>query len=404
MERLVMHVDMDAFFASVEQLDHPEWRGRPVIVGGLNGRGVVSTCSYEARRFGVHSAMPMFRAQRLCPQGIFVPGDYRRYAEVSGQIFAIFARYSPVVEPLSIDEAFLDLTGMERLMQSPREYAERLKRDILAETGIVASVGIAPNKFLAKIASDLEKPNGLVVVERERVQAVLDPLPVGTIWGVGKKLGADLHLMGIDTIGELRAASPTRLKVKLGERLATHLSMLARGLDDRPVAPRERAKSIGKEVTFTEDINSAVDAERALLDLASRVGWRLRKAGEHARTIQLKLRLSYNFQTYTRSRTLAEATCYDEDIYHAARELYRATHITRGIRLLGIAASGFEGGEISLFSDTARKEKLYAAIDGIKARFGEGGITKANLISAPAPPAEGGLAAELKDITKAPKK
>ena len=232
MERLVMHVDMDAFFASVEQLDHEEYRGKPLIVGGLGGRGVVSTCSYEARRFGVHSAMPMGRAQQLCPQGIFIAGNYPRYAAVSTQIFAIFARYSPVIEPLSIDEAFLDLTGMERLMESPRQYAQALKTEIREQTGIVASVGIAPNKFLAKLASDIEKPDGLVIITKENMSAILEPLPVGRIWGVGRKMGGELAAMHIRTIGDLRRVDHTRLAARLGERMAGHLLALAHGIDE----------------------------------------------------------------------------------------------------------------------------------------------------------------------------
>lgn len=381
MDRLVMHVDMDAFFASVEQNDHEEYRGKPLIVGGLAGRGVVSTCSYEARRFGVHSAMPMVRARQLCPQGIFLAGNYRRYAEVSAAIFAIFARYSPVIEPLSIDEAFLDLTGMERIMGTPLAYARRLKAEIKAATGIVASVGIAPNKFLAKLASDLEKPDGLVIITPEAVRQVLDPLPVSRIWGVGRKMNAQLMQMGIRTIGELYGTSYEKLCHHLGEHMARHLYELARGQDRRSVAPRERAKSIGKEVTFTEDLQCAEDAERVLLDLACKVGWRLRKAGEKARTIQLKLRLSQGFKTYTRSRTLPEATCYDEEIYHTACALFRELRIFRGIRLLGVSTAGFDAGaELNLFHDEAKKENLYAAIDKIRAKFGEEGITKAQLL------------------------
>lgn len=381
MDRLVMHVDMDAFFASVEQNDHEEYRGKPLIVGGLAGRGVVSTCSYEARRFGVHSAMPMVRARQLCPQGIFLAGNYRRYAEVSAAIFAIFARYSPVIEPLSIDEAFLDLTGMEYIMGTPIAYARRLKAEIRAETGIVASVGIAPNKFLAKLASDLDKPDGLVIITEENVRQVLDPLPVSRIWGVGRKMNAQLMQMGIRTIGELYGTSYEKLCHRLGNHMARHLYELARGQDKRSVAPRERAKSIGKEVTFTEDLQCAEDAERVLLDLACKVGWRLRKAGEKARTIQLKLRLSQGFKTYTRSRTLPEATCYDEEIYHTACALFRELRIFRGIRLLGVSTAGFDAGaELDLFHDETKKENLYAAIDKIRAKFGEGGITKAQLL------------------------
>ena len=380
MERLVMHVDMDAFFASVEQLDHEEYRGKPLIVGGLGGRGVVSTCSYEARRFGVHSAMPMGRAQQLCPQGIFIEGNYPRYAAVSAQIFAIFARYSPLIEPLSIDEAFLDLTGMERLMESPQQYAQVLKAEIREQTGIVASVGIAPNKFLAKLASDLDKPDGLVIITKENMAATLEPLSVGRIWGVGRKAAAELSAMHVRTIGELRRFDHARLAARMGERMASHLLALAHGIDDRPVAPRGRAKSIGKETTFPEDLQSAAAAEQVLLELSEKVGWRLRKAGMKGRTIQLKLRRG-DFKTYTRSRTLPDATCYDEEIYHTVRELFRELRLSRGIRLLGVSASNFDDpGSISLFCDEEKKENLYEAIDKIKQRFGEKGITKAKLI------------------------
>lgn len=380
MERLVMHVDMDAFFASIEQRDHEEYRGKPLIVGGLSGRGVVSTCSYEARRFGVHSAMPIVRARRLCPQGIFVEGDYANYKAVSQQIFAIFARYAPVVEPLSIDEAFLDLTGMELLMESPRAYAEKLKAEIREKTGLVASVGIAPNKFLAKLASDLEKPDGLVIITEQTKQAVLDPLPVGRIWGVGQKTAARLEALRIRTIGQLRRTPRERLVRAFGAHMADHLLALASGIDTRPVAPRESAKSIGKEVTFPADIESAEEVERVLLALAEKVGYRLRRTGCKGRTVQLKLRLG-DFRTYTRSRTLAEATCYDREIYETALALYRALGVKQGIRLLGISVSGFDtSGAISLFHEEARKENLYAAIDAIKKRFGEQGITKAQLL------------------------
>lgn len=380
MERLVMHVDMDAFFASIEQRDHEEYRGKPLIVGGLSGRGVVSTCSYEARRFGVHSAMPIVKARRLCPQGIFVEGDYAHYKAVSEQIFAIFARYAPVVEPLSIDEAFLDLTGMELLMESPRAYAEKLKAEIRGKTGLVASVGIAPNKFLAKLASDLKKPDGLVIITEQTKQAVLDPLPVGRIWGVGEKTAARLEALHIRTIGQLRRTPREKLARSFGAHMADHLLALASGIDVRPVAPREAAKSIGKEITFPKDIESPEEVERVLLSLAEKVGYRLRRSGCKGRTIQFKLRLG-DFRTYTRSRTLAEATCYDREIYQTALALYHGLGVRQGIRLLGISVSGFDtSGAISLFHDETRKENLYAAIDAIKNRFGEQGITKANLL------------------------
>ena len=381
MKQLVMHVDMDAFFASVEQLDHEEYRGKPLIIGGLAGRGVVSTCSYEARKFGVHSAMPMGRAQQLCPQGIFIEGNYKRYAEVSSQIFAIFDRYSPLIEPLSIDEAFLDLTGMEKIMGTPLGYAKKLKAEIREKTGIVASVGIAPNKFLAKLASDLDKPDGLVILTEKTIRQVLDPLPVRRIWGVGKHMNEQLENLGIRTIGQLHRMDLRRLQEHVGENMARHLKNLAAGIDHRVVAPRGRAKSIGKEMTFSEDLQCAEDAERVLLDLSCKVGWRLRKSDEKARTIQLKLRLSHGFKTYTRSHTLPVATCYDEEIYHTVLALFHELHIVRGIRLLGVSTSGFDdGAQFDLFQDETKKENLYAALDKIRAKFGEGGITKAQLL------------------------
>lgn len=373
--RLVFHVDMDAFFASVEQHDHPEYRGKPLIIGGLSGRGVVSTCSYEARRYGVHSAMPMAQAQRRCPQAIFLPGNYARYGEVSAQIFEIFAAFAPVVEPLSIDEAFLDVTGTELLSGSPRAYAVRLKEEIRRQTGLVASVGIAPNKFLAKIASDLEKPDGLVVVPADEagIRAFLWPLPVRRIWGVGAKTAARLASLHVRTVGELAAMPPKELSRQFGTKTAEQLSRLACGRDDRPVAPRGEPKSIGKEETFLRDLVQREDIERVLLHLAEQVGWRLRRQGKKARTIQLKVRRG-DFTTWTRSRTLEMPTCYDEEIYQVARSLYRALAPAGGIRLLGISAQNFGAAEeLSLFDGGApqKKENLYSAIDRLKQRFGE---------------------------------
>ena len=373
--RCILHIDMDAFFASVEQRDHEEYRGKPVIVGGLSGRGVVSTASYEARKFGVHSAMPMAIAKRKCPQGIFVEGNYPQYARVSDQIFGILDRFSPVVEPLSIDEGFLDLTGMERLMRSPEDYGRRLKAAIRQETGLVASVGIAPNKFLAKLASDLEKPDGLTVIRMEDVPKILWPLPVSRIWGVGKKTEERLSLYGYRRIGDLAKAKAETLRKQVGDRLAVHLMELANGRDNRPVEPVHEAQSIGKETTFEEDIHSREEAQRHLLALSSQVGWRLRREGKRAHTIQIKIRLG-DFSTYTRQKTLKEGLCYDEDIYRAALELFGAFPLPHGtgIRLLGVSGSGFDApSELSLFGveQDQRKERLYQAIDGLKGRFGE---------------------------------
>jgi len=379
MERIIMHVDMDAFFASVEQLDHEEYRGKPLIVGGIGGRGVVSTCSYEARKFGVHSAMPTAKAMKLCPQGIFIQGNYPRYAEVSQQIFDIFDHYSPLIEPLSIDEAFLDLTGMERLMDSPRQYALKLKQEIKEKTGIVASVGIAPNKFLAKIASDLDKPDGLVIVNKDRVQEFLDPLPVRRIWGVGAKTAAILDRMRVKTIADLRKMSYEELHKTFGDKTAQHLFLLAQGIDERPVAPRGRAKSIGNETTFSEDLQSAEAALEVLLYLSVKVGWRLRQAGFKAKTVQLKLRQS-DFSTFTRQKQLFEPSNFDNDIYTAIKELFENLNITRGIRLLGVSTTGFEEMEsLSLFHDE-KKDRLYQAIDDINSKFGKLGVTRGALL------------------------
>ena len=381
MERIVLHIDMDAFFASVEQRDHEEYRGKPVIVGGLGPRGVVSTASYEARKFGVHSAQAMAIARRLCPNAIFLHPDHARYSDVSRQIFSILSRFSPVIEQLSIDEGFLDLTGMERLMDNPRVYGEEIKRAVREETGLTASVGIAPNKFLAKLASDLEKPDGLVVIRPEEAEKVLAPLPVNRIFGVGKKTEARLAALGFKTIGQLAAADRGKLVQALGNRMASQLLALAHGLDDRPVEPRRAAQSIGREETFDEDIRSREEAERVLLALSEEVGWRLRRKGLFARTITLKVRLG-SFDTFTRQQTLPEPVAYDEDIFREARTLFRAFSMPpgQGIRLLGVSAGNLsEGGEVSLFDDHEKKDCLYDAIDSLKRRFGEGVVTRAAL-------------------------
>ncbi|MBQ4422293.1 MAG: DNA polymerase IV [Schwartzia sp.] len=381
MERIVLHIDMDAFFASVEQRDHEEYRGKPVIVGGLGPRGVVSTASYEARKFGVHSAQAMAIARRLCPNAIFLHPDHARYSDVSRQIFSILSRFSPVIEQLSIDEGFLDLTGMERLMDSPRAYGESIKAAVREETGLTASVGIAPNKFLAKLASDLEKPDGLVVIRPEDVDKVLAPLPVSRIFGVGKKTEARLAALGFRTIGQLAAADRGKLVQALGSRMAEQLLALAHGLDDRPVEPRRAAQSIGREETFDEDIRSREEAERVLLALSEEVGWRLRRKGLFARTVTLKVRLG-SFDTFTRQQTLPEPVAYDEDIFREAQTLFRAFPMPpgQGIRLLGVSAGNLsEGGEVSLFDDHEKKDRLYGAIDNLKRRFGEGVVTRAAL-------------------------
>lgn len=380
--RWILHIDMDAFFAAVEQRDHQAYRGRPLIVGGMGPRGVVSTASYEARAFGVHSAMSMAEARRRCPDAIFLPGDFPRYRAVSKEIFQILSRFSPLIEPLSIDEGFLDLTGMEGLMPNGlRSYGQALKDAIRGETGLIASVGIAPNKFLAKLASDLEKPDGLTIIRKEDIPRLVWPLPAKRIWGVGEKTNGRLAVFGYRTIGEIARADLKKLTREVGERLARHLHDLANGRDDRPVEPVRKVQSIGREITFPKDLRSPQEAKEALLKLAGEVGWRLRRAGQRAHTVQLKLRLG-DFSTFTRQRTFDVPLCYDEDLYEAACALFDAMkRPPGGIRLLGISGSGFdEAGELSLFDDSQKKERLYTAIDTLRQRYGENVLTRAPLL------------------------
>ena len=371
--RWIIHVDMDAFFAAVEQRDHPEYQGKPVIVGGLGNRGVVSTASYEARRFGVHSALPMITARRLCPQGIFVAGDHHKYASISLQIMAILNEYSPLVEQISVDEAFLDVTGMELLYASPVDIAREIKRRVKGELALTISAGVAPNKFLAKMASDLQKPDGLVVVEHGLEKEFLQRLPVEKLWGVGEVTAKSLQSKGIMTIGQLAQLQETQLKTFFGQNAAM-IHALAQGCDDRPVVQGREAKSVGAEETFETDLRD-VDAMRTvLMGLAERVGWRLRQERIAGRTITLKLRYG-SFQTLTRRRTLADPVQSDETIYRVAVELLeQQKEIGSGVRLLGITVSQLapEGPlEVSLFENGEEKGRLLSsAMDRMRLKFG----------------------------------
>lgn len=378
MQRRIMHVDMDAFYASIEQRDHPEYRGLPLIVGGLSSRGVVATASYEARKFGVHSAMSMGEARRRCPQGVFIRGDHKLYQRVSQQIFGIFAEFSPLVEPLALDEAFLDLGGMERLVTDWQSYARKLKARVLAEVGLVASVGIAPNKYLAKLASDMDKPDGLVVIERGQEAEILRDLPIRALWGVGKKSAEKLWSLGFRTVGQVAKADVASLVKHFG-KMAYQFVELANGRDERAVTSDREAQSIGNEITFDEDLMTAEQAATVLLALSEKVGWRLRLAGFTAKTIAVKVRLA-SFQTLTRSRTLPRATQYDEEIYQTALDLYRQAHAAGGVRLIGVTGSHLsQSAQGSLFPEDEKKQALYKAVDQLKARFGERIITKAKL-------------------------
>ena len=381
MQRWIIHIDMDAFYAAVEQRDRPELISRPVIVGGLSARGVVSTASYEARRFGVHSAMPMSEARRRCPHGVYLTPDHDRYAAVSSEIRAILNRYSPLIEPLSLDEAFLDVTGMEWLYDSPVTIGRCIKDDIRRELQLTASAGIAPNKFLAKLASDMKKPDGLVLIRPGEEASVLRDLPVSRIWGVGDVTAAALAKRGILTAGQLASADAVQLESVLG-RSAREIIGLAQGRDERPVTPDQPPKSIGNEQTYAEDLYAWETIETELLHLAAKVGWRLRRLSLAAWTVTVKVRLA-SFRTFTRSRTLPVATNLDEVLYQTARELYATIAVIEGVRLLGLAAGGLQPGEaiLSLFDDPRDKQAaLHKTVDRLKERFGEAIVTKGRLL------------------------
>ena len=373
---------MDEFFAAVEKLDRPQLRGKPLLVGGdPSARGVVSTASYEARRFGCHSAMPMAQAVRLCPQAVVLPVRMRRYAAVSGQVFALFDRFTPLVEPLSIDEAFLDVTGSQRLLGDAERIAREIRRTIREELHLTASVGVAPNKFLAKLASDLDKPDGLTVITPETIHATLDPLEVRKLWGVGPAAAERLAVLGVATIGDLRRLPSRLLRERLGDA-GDHLARLARGLDDRPVTPDGRAKSIGQEQTFATDVADLDQLRQILADQADHVARRLRRSRLRARTVTLKLRYG-DFTTLTRSMTRSEATDLSDDLRAMAAGLLTtwARQAFAPLRLLGVTASGLAAGagrQLELFADPARQKarRVDEALDAIKAKFGTGSVRR----------------------------
>lgn len=379
MQRWIMHVDMDAFFASVEMLDRPELCGQPVIVGGQSLRGVVSTCSYEARRYGVHSAMPITQAHRLCPQGIFVPVRMTRYKEVSEQIMAIFHELSPLVEQLSIDEAFLDVSGMELLYGSSRAVGELAKQRIKNEIGITASVGLAPNKFLAKLASDLQKPDGFTVIAHEAAREFIAPLPVGKIFGVGRAAQQSLLQFGIERIGQLAEADESVLRQVFGKN-ALRVQRLACGLDYRPVISESEPKSIGREMTYDEDLHTLEECHRQLLLLSELVGYRLRGKGCYGRTLTLKIKYS-DFSVQSRSITSESDITSDEQIYQLATQLLAQSPLKKSVRLLGVTVSGLASGEsLSLnFAEDERQQKRSKLTDALKARFGEKIIHRGSL-------------------------
>ena len=371
LQRWIMHVDMDAFYASVEILDNPELKGLPVIVGGRSARGVVSTCSYEARKFGVHSAMPLFEARRLCPHGVYLPVRPHRYAEMSGKIMAIFRETSPLVEQLSIDEAFLDLTGMERL-GGAETIARKVQDRIMDELKLSASVGLAPNKFLAKLASDMRKPHGFVKIAPEEAALLLAPMPVSKIFGIGRSAEEKLKQFGIEKIGQLAAADITILRKVFGIN-AEQVKLLARGLDDRPVVNEEEATSIGKENTFDRDLTDFESCREEVLDLCGQVGWRLRREKLAGHTVTLKVKFA-DFHTITRSATSDRLIAWDEDIFALVEKLLQKINVKPGVRLLGVSVSNLfcpEDEPTLGFEEDERMKKRNQAIDALKGKFGE---------------------------------
>jgi nucleotidyltransferase/DNA polymerase involved in DNA repair len=380
--RAILHVDMDAFFAAIEQRDRKELRGKPVIIGadpkGGRGRGVVSTASYEARRYGIGSAMPISQAYRLCPKGVYLRADMERYQAESARVMKLLERFTELVEPVSIDEAFLDVTASRRALGSGEAIARRLKEDIRLELQLTASVGVATSKLLAKIASDMRKPDGLVVVPPGDEAAFLEPLPVRRLWGVGPKMEERLLGAGVSTIGDLARLAPQ----KLGRRLGSHghdLQRLAQGIDERPVvAVPSEAKSLGQEHTFGADTADRERLRQTLLGLADGVARRLRKHDLQARTVTLKYR-DETFETHTRTETLGTSTASGEVLFRVAWRQLEGIYTGRRVRLLGVYASGFSGGrQLGLFAPPTAKEDR--AQDAVAQRFGTASITRASLL------------------------
>ena len=375
---MIIHVDMDAFYASVEMREQPGLAGLAVVVGGpAQGRGVVAAANYAARKYGIHSAMPVVQAQRLCPKLVLLPVRMPLYIKVSRRIREIFQRYTPELEPLSLDEAFLDVSASERLFGDAVKIGRKIKNDIAEELSLVASVGIAPTKFVAKVASDIDKPDGFVVIHAHEVQAFLDPLPVGRLWGVGKVTGSEFERLGIHTIKQLRQQPREVLQYRFG-KFGESLWNLAQGIDPRKVVSDSQAKSISNETTFAVDISDQRLLRNQLLELTEQVAFRLRQQGLYARTAQIKLRFA-DFKTITRSMSLAAHTQTTKALWNVAQELLDAALAgrTRAIRLLGMAASGLSRQasvvqQADLFSDPEQEKQreLDRLADEIRGRFG----------------------------------
>jgi DNA polymerase-4 len=391
----VLHVDMDAFYASVELLARPELRGKPVIVGGGGSRGVVLSATYEARAYGVHSAMPMMRARRLCPDAVVINPTPGVYAQASDNVMEVFRSVTPLVEPISLDEAFLDVRGAARRLGSPRQIGEWIRATVEDEQGITCSVGVATTKFVAKLASARCKPNGLLVVPADRVVAFLHPLPVGALWGVGEKTEEVLRRLGLHTVGDIANTPVGTLQRALGPAAGSHLSALAWGRDERSVTPHEPDKSIGAEETFPVDVDDPAVVTRELLRLSERTAARLRASGQVGRTVSIKIRFA-DFTTITRSRTLPEATDVGRTVYEIAVALYEALGLERarlrlvGVRVEGIAEAAGVPHQLALGEKESGWREAEQAVDKASRRFGTGAVRPATLVDpggdAPAAP------------------
>ena len=381
----VLHVDMDAFFVGVELLERPELRGRPVIVGGTGTRGVVSSASYEAREYGVHSAMPMTRARRLCPHAVVLPPRHDGYARASAAVMEVFRSVTPLVEPLALDEAFLDVAGARRRLGRPAEIAEMIRAQVREQQGLTCSVGVAGTKFVAKLASTRCKPDGMMVVPADGVEEFLHQLPVAALWGVGERTEEALTRLGLRTVGQLAQVPLATLQRELGNALGAHLHDLSWGRDPRPVVAHSPDKSIGAEETFDTDIDDPEVIRRELLRLSERVGARLRAAGHAGRTVSVKLRRS-DFTTITRSRTLREPTDLARMIYITACELYEAAGLDRvrlrlvGVRVENLGPADQAPRQLALGEPETGWREAERAMDQVSRRFGSGAVRPAALV------------------------
>ncbi|HEV7935412.1 MAG TPA: DNA polymerase IV [Actinomadura sp.] len=382
----ILHVDMDAFFVSVELLERPELRGRPVVVGGTGPRGVVAAASYEARGYGVHSAMPMTRARRLCPRAVVLPPRHDRYARVSAAVMEIFRSITPLVEPLAMDEAFLDIAGALRRLGPPAGIAELIRAQVSEQQGITCSVGVASTKFVAKLASTRCKPDGMLVVPPDGVIEFLHALPVASLWGVGERTEQILAGLGLRTVRDLAGAPLPVLRREIGAAAGAHLHELAWGRDPRPVVPVTPDKSIGAEETFDEDVDDPEIIRRELLRLAEKVGARMRAGGHVGRTVSVKLRMA-DFKTITRARTLGEPTDLARSIYATACELYRAAGLDRtplrlvGVRMENLSAAGETPRQLALDEPQSGWREAEKVMDQLATRFGAGAVRPAVLMS-----------------------